>query len=381
MAEPGEPLTERELEIVRLLATGAANKEIAAKLHISPNTVRVHLRNIFTKLEAQSRTEVTMIAVRNGWIALDIPRHSGESTEAGEEGAELAPSQGRAQSALPVLVAPDPRPLPPLPWWRRVALVSCLVLGLGASALLIAQRPIAVAPASADGSEVSPIVRNGQLVKTNDRWHPRDSMRTARTRSAVALVEGEVFAIAGEANGVPTSETLIYSPQQDTWRVGPEKPTPVSGAAAAVLDGLIYVLGGTTPDGQLTRQVEILDPRARAWRSGLELPQPLTAHAAAATKDAIFVLGGRASTGITAEVHRLDRATQRWERLPPMPTPRSQLAAVVLSNRLYAIGGFDGQRELSTCEALDLEDLRWRACAPMTLPRGGHAAAVLGSVI
>ena len=69
MAELNEPLTERELEVVRLLATGVSNKEIAAQLHVSPNTVRVHLRNISTKLEAQSRTEIAMIAVRNGWVA------------------------------------------------------------------------------------------------------------------------------------------------------------------------------------------------------------------------------------------------------------------------------------------------------------------------
>ncbi|NJM42548.1 MAG: response regulator transcription factor, partial [Anaerolineae bacterium] len=70
MAEPKEPLTERELQIVQLLATGASNKEIGAQLFLSPNTVKVHLRNIFTKLEVQTRTEATMVAVRNGWVAV-----------------------------------------------------------------------------------------------------------------------------------------------------------------------------------------------------------------------------------------------------------------------------------------------------------------------
>ncbi|MEO6060609.1 MAG: response regulator transcription factor, partial [Thermoflexales bacterium] len=69
MAEAGEPLTERELEVVRLLATGVSNKEIAGALTVSPNTVKVHLRNIFIKLEAESRTAVTMTAVRNGWVS------------------------------------------------------------------------------------------------------------------------------------------------------------------------------------------------------------------------------------------------------------------------------------------------------------------------
>jgi DNA-binding CsgD family transcriptional regulator len=65
--EPSE-LSERELEILRLVATGAGNKEIAQKLFISTNTVKVHIRNIFNKIGATSRTEAAMYAVRTGLV-------------------------------------------------------------------------------------------------------------------------------------------------------------------------------------------------------------------------------------------------------------------------------------------------------------------------
>src|SRR5512143_3615261 len=61
-------LSERELEILKLLATGLSNKEIASQLFLSVNTVKVHLRNIFTKLGVQSRTEATLIAIQRGYV-------------------------------------------------------------------------------------------------------------------------------------------------------------------------------------------------------------------------------------------------------------------------------------------------------------------------
>src|SRR3989304_3042156 len=67
MSEISE-LSEREQEILKLVATGASNKEIARKLNISTNTVKVHLRNIFAKIGAASRTEAAMYAVNSGFI-------------------------------------------------------------------------------------------------------------------------------------------------------------------------------------------------------------------------------------------------------------------------------------------------------------------------
>ena len=55
---------ERELEVLRLVARGMSNKEIAAELVIAENTVRNHVRNILEKLQLRSRMEAAMYAVR-----------------------------------------------------------------------------------------------------------------------------------------------------------------------------------------------------------------------------------------------------------------------------------------------------------------------------
>ncbi len=69
--ESPEKLTERETEVLRLLARGKANKEIASELHISETTVKTHVSNIMMKLEVSSRTQAALYAVRIGLVSPD----------------------------------------------------------------------------------------------------------------------------------------------------------------------------------------------------------------------------------------------------------------------------------------------------------------------
>ncbi len=84
LAEPGrnrgpDELTERELDVLRGVTDGLRNKEIAAALGITENTVKYHLRNILEKLHAGSRTEVAALAVREGLATPRGPFDPGRS--------------------------------------------------------------------------------------------------------------------------------------------------------------------------------------------------------------------------------------------------------------------------------------------------------------
>jgi DNA-binding NarL/FixJ family response regulator len=65
---PAEGLTSRELEVLRLLGAGKANKEIAVELSISERTARTHVSNILSKLNLSSRTQAALWAVREGVV-------------------------------------------------------------------------------------------------------------------------------------------------------------------------------------------------------------------------------------------------------------------------------------------------------------------------
>jgi len=68
LAELPEPLTRREREVLQMLAAGLANKEIAARLHISDHTAKFHVAAILGKLGAATRTEAVALGIRRGLV-------------------------------------------------------------------------------------------------------------------------------------------------------------------------------------------------------------------------------------------------------------------------------------------------------------------------
>jgi NarL family two-component system response regulator LiaR len=66
-----DPLTEREMTVLQLVAQGQSNRDIAGQLAISEATVRTHVSHILAKLEVSSRTQAALYALRRGWATLD----------------------------------------------------------------------------------------------------------------------------------------------------------------------------------------------------------------------------------------------------------------------------------------------------------------------
>lgn len=401
MAEPQEPLTERELEIVRLAGTGLGNKEIAARLSLSPNTVKVHLRNIFTKLEARSRTEMTMIAMRNGWIVLEhvtpgntiqppaqeqIPESEDPTPDAISSTSLTADAQPHLQpdstslgtasspvATIAIPVAPNPQPLPRLAAWQRVALLVAVGIGL---ALLILTLPANQGNASSsnDPLRISPAQpRTGLLLRDEaSRWHLRTPMPAARARSAATTIGDQIYVIGGEVNQVVSGDVLIYEPVSNTWTtLSTPKPTPVANTSAAVIDGRIYIAGGTIQNGSPTTALEVFDTTTGQWETLASTSQPVAGHGFAALGSQLYLFGGATNKGITSASERYDIATNTWHNIAPMPTPRTLAAAATFDDRIYVVGGYNGAHELSTCEYYLPADDTWNTCDAMTVPRSG----------
>ncbi|MEO0408349.1 MAG: response regulator transcription factor [Cyanobacteria bacterium P01_A01_bin.135] len=70
-SEAENPLTDREQEILGLIASGKTNQEIAETLHIATGTVRVHVHAILQKLEVRDRTQAAVLAIQRGLVSVD----------------------------------------------------------------------------------------------------------------------------------------------------------------------------------------------------------------------------------------------------------------------------------------------------------------------
>jgi DNA-binding NarL/FixJ family response regulator len=66
-----QDLTEREVEVLRLVAGGASNPQIAAELHVTVNTVKAHIKKILEKLHLENRTQAATYATRRGLVSKD----------------------------------------------------------------------------------------------------------------------------------------------------------------------------------------------------------------------------------------------------------------------------------------------------------------------
>lgn len=359
MTDAEAPISEREIEVLRLVATGASNQEIARELDISVNTVKVHLRNIFEKLGVQSRTEATLYAIRQGWVVVN----GVEAAEADLSGGALAPS-----AHLPE----------PLAWWQRAYVLFALSLALVLLVLPLLRRGERAIAATNPITD-RPVATSTSLRAETSRWTRLSDLPTPRTRLALAAHNGQLLAIAGDRDTGVTGLVEVYSIDAETWSSGAPKPTPVSNVGAAVIGERIYVPGGCTSVNEATDQVEVYDPLTDTWTQGTPLPVPMCAYALATADEMIYLFGGWNGQSFVDRAFVYDPGTEVWTELGPMPSARGFAAAGVIEGIIYVVGGYDGVHESADAYAYDIATDTWSERASMSVGRGGLGVAVVSN--
>lgn len=370
-----QELSARELEILSLVATGASNQQIAQTLYISLNTVKTHLRNIYYKLQVESRTEASLVAIQRGLVAVEMP---------GQAPAVAEPAEPVTLDSVAEQMLSGARAAQPLGLVRRVALIGALLL---AALVLFWPGPRSAgadqAPPSRLFDRPSASVAQGEQA-TLSRWRDLAQMPGPSGRFAQAEVGGLIYVIGGSTPDGVTDAVRVYDVSRDVWDHRSPKPTAAANIGAAVVDGRIFVPGGLGQDGQLSARLAIYDPETDQWSEGPPLPAALCAYAIVAYGRGFYVLGGWDGQSYLDTVYFYDVESQAWRLEGRMPTPRGFAAAALVGERILVVGGYDGRSETRTLESFDpalLQEGReaWRTHAPMRVGRAGHVAvSVLG---
>jgi DNA-binding CsgD family transcriptional regulator len=319
-------LSEREREILKLVATGVSNKEIAQTLFISQNTVKVHLRNIFSKIGAVSRTEAAMYAVRIGLVENVGSQVLGNESAQDEDKSDFSTSQ-------PGTGIKGKRTM------RYLGIAVGIVLIIVTISLVFNFGDIFTANSSVPPTPTQRV-----------QWFQLPGLPTPRWGLAVVNYENQIYTIGGETQQGISSVVEKYDPQSYNWVELKGKPTPVTDAGAAAIGGMIYVPGGKTASGKPTDTNEIYDPNTDQWSSGIPLPMALSAYALTTYEGRIYLFGGWDGSKLVNSAYVFDYREKTWSELPPMPTARAYAGAVAVGRKIYVIGGWDGVKGLTVNE-------------------------------
>lgn len=297
-------LSDREREILQLVAEGLTNREIAQRLSISHNTVKVHLSNIFEKTGVASRTEATLYAIQHRIV--DVP------------GGEDEPKKPRSS-------------------WVWVAIsLTVVVLGVIVGAILLRPDEEPVAGPSADVAE---------------RWQALVPLPQQRTAMAITSYSNWIFSIAGQDENGPTRDTFRYDLERDIWEAVAPKPTAVTEVGAVLIGEKIYVPGGRNDLDQPINTLEVYDPRQNTWTVGAGMPEPAANYALTAYEGLLYLFGGSDGTDALQDVWIYDPEADAWRSGAPMPLAREGAAAVSLTDRIVVLGGQNESGLLTSVQA------------------------------
>lgn len=371
------PLSDTELEIMRLVATGATNREIARARTISEATVKKHLTNINGKLGTGNRTEALRRALELGIVSIQGPMPSLVEDDDGPEG----DADGSARQLAEQLARERARHRRQRRWYLGLA-VAALALATGTwlrSTPLTPAVPTAVPDLPGRASDIVP-----QL-----HWSPGGRLRTPRAGLAIAYADG-LYAIGGEDEGGVLNQTLrLQRSLVASWTELAPKPAAVRDIAALVVGGQIVVPGGCDSSGRPTRQVDIYDTEQQRWLGGPALPRALCAYGSAVVNGRIYLFGGREGPDAASASDAVwswspvQAQDEGWRAEPRMARPRYDLAAAAVEDVVHVLGGRDaeGQANRNHWVFQPLNDRApWSEDQGLQLPeaRAGHTAVGVG---
>lgn len=363
--EEGIELSDREIEIIRLVATGASNKEIAHELTISPNTVKVHLRNIFGKLGVLSRTEATMTAIKMGLVEAPgqfnnaVPQSSVENMTSSSVQESAQTGENKRINLFRI----------------SVGLIILVLVGF-----LIYRS---FSPTSPPEGAVS--AEEFEQMSSN-RWTAIQNLPANLSAMGFIRYENQFIIVGGENETGVLSDVWSYDTNNDEWNKRNPIPKPVKEIQAAILGERIFVPGGSGEDNSPISDLYIYNPRLDTWEPGSSLPIGISSYGLVSYEGKLYLFGGFDGESYLDSIYVYNPDVDDWNLYAKMPFPCAKLTAVVLGGRIHIMGGVNDEGVLDIHQVYipqreEIGEPAWLDAASLPSPRYNMNSNVLAEMI
>jgi N-acetylneuraminic acid mutarotase len=203
------------------------------------------------------------------------------------------------------------------------------------------------------GLDISKNVHADVLAYDPDQgiWETKTPMPSPRAAQVTVAFGAKIYNFGGvDSDHRNTNTNFVYDPSTDTWDTLAPMPTRRHHAAGAVIDSLIFVVGGRIHTGEWDNFTSITNfstneayaPSSDTWYTFADIPLALSGHAAAALNGKVYAFGGEyflSNQGVFEESWEYDPVSDSWKSILPMPTPRHGTGAVTLGQTIHIVGG------------------------------------------
>lgn len=211
-------------------------------------------------------------------------------------------------------------------------------------------------------------------------WTTKAPKPSARAYFAAAVVNGVLYTVGGsDARGTKHSTVEAYSPGSNSWTTRKALPAPrgvLNGAG--VINGVLYVAGGKDTSNVDTRTLFAYSPSTNTWST--RAPMPVAGGCGASG-----VLGGRlyvySGCDIAVSFQRYDPATNSWKSLAVPASPHTFPVAGGIGGKFYLAGGRENGMPSAVMEVYDPATNTWTALPSMLSARYGAVGGVIDGLL
>ena len=187
---------------------------------------------------------------------------------------------------------------------------------------------------------------------------------------------GVICVVGGVGDaGESLTDVTFFSPHEQQWKPGIKLLHHRSRLALALFNGELYAIGGCDVTESLS-SVEKYSPLTCKWEIVASLRTARRSCAAVVTRRGIFALGGFSGSVFLHSVELYKPELNEWSYQTPMMEARSDLCAVFFDQRIYAIGGVNSNSQLRSVERFDLINRKWEMVADMSIPRANAGKSI-----